>query len=194
MRVRVVGAALTATLALGVAEPALAGPAVEAPDDALDLRPRFSLPLELGYTVELDADDGVAVGVRPELIIAPSRRATCLGVGAYLEAMRVASGDSALGGGVTVVRYGELSTALSVGVAVRSLEDEDATQLVVSGFIGWRTPLYPRAFDLPFGLRFDVRPASGIAPTAISATVTLDVVAASYALRALGAGLAAVRY
>jgi hypothetical protein len=148
--------------------------ASDAPPRALQAL--VSLPLGVGYTSG-KGRGGVAFGFRPEVIVGPKGDPPLLGIGVFFEAQRGQHDDRLFGGGATVVAYSNpFAAAFSLGVDSHHAGDVSGTQFVVSGFLGFRSYLDMAPFDLPIGLRLDVRPARGELPQTVTIGLSSDVV------------------
>jgi hypothetical protein len=137
----------------------------------------ISMPLGAGGS----SGPNGAVSLRPELIVAPNRTRPSWGLGAFGELAR--AGDATfVGGGATGVLYGRsVGTALSFGVDARLGDGRTKPQLVFSGFVGFRGThgLDLAPLEAPFGVRFDVRPATSEAPATFSVMLSLDTLASA---------------
>ncbi len=139
-----------------------------------------SSPLVIGVDQHVGADHATefAIGWRPEIIAAYRPRSDrAYGLGGYGE-IEHAGADWA-GGGLTAAYYfGSWGAAVSGGLDQRSLDGTHQLTSVYGGFFGLRqsnltgTEL---SFDMPIGLRFDVRPGFSQVPTSLAFQVQLDV-------------------
>jgi len=143
------------------------------------VQPLFSLPLNLGYAARNGYRGGFAIGVRPELLLAPQTRPIPYGLGIFAEIATDAglpARETLLGGGVTANLYeGDvLGLAASAGADARWSAGVATVQPVFSVFGGFRGCKLMCPFDAPFGLRLDIRPAEGAAPMTTTLLASLD--------------------
>ena len=135
------------------------------------VRALVSVPVGLGYA-RIDGDGGLGIALRPEVIVVANRQRPPVGIGAFLEL--VGYGDTrVLGGGLTLANYP--LPALSFGADAVFVDGEMHPQLVISGFLGFRSNedlIGP--FDFPVGLRVDVRPSTSHVPGSVVTSLSID--------------------
>ncbi|HEY2367682.1 MAG TPA: hypothetical protein VGH87_14900 [Polyangiaceae bacterium] len=143
---------------------------------------KVSFPFLFGVDAALvdpSASTGFVFGWRPELIFAWTRDKRGVGFGPYADAMgSFGTHQIWLGGGATIAAYfGALRLALSGGADVDYLHADPSVSPVFGLFVGaGASDLH--GFDIPFGLRVDVRPSVGPLPTTIIVAAQLDIVTA----------------
>ena len=147
----------------------------------LDLQPAFSAPLLFGGDVSLasgSTPNGFYFGWRPEILATWTRsRELGFGIGPYANILD-STGTSQvwLGGGLTLNGYfGKLGVAVSGGADCVWLHSVPSAVPVIGGFIGFRMIQEELAFDFPFGVRVDVRPATDVVPLSVAVSAQLDI-------------------
>jgi hypothetical protein len=146
----------------------------------LDLQPVFSAPLLFGVDASLASGTtatGFYFGWRPELLATWTRsRKLGFGIGPYANVID-STGTSQvwLGGGLSLVGYfGKLGVGISGGADCAWLNSVPSAVPVIGGFVGFRM-IQELAFDLPFGVRVDVRPATDVVPLSIAVSAQVDI-------------------
>ena len=158
------------------------------------VQPFYSVSFGAGYAHRNGVDDGAALLLRPELILAADSVHPAAGIGPYLELVSIRApselGDHATlaGGGITAVLYsrGGLAVAGSLGVDVVGLGRGWHPQLAASLFVGFRTSEIG-AVDLPIGLRVEHRPGTDQLPATTIAALSVDVVGIALGVKAISA-------
>jgi hypothetical protein len=145
----------------------------------------LSLPADLGVG-HTDGSTGLAIGVRPEVIFTPNVAHPRYGLGVFGELAHEPN-LTPYGGGVTLVGY--LGPLFGVAASVGVDRVHGDPQLVYSGFVGIRTRLQDLPFDIPLGLRIDVRPATAQVPGSVMVSASIDVVASALIAALLSVGV-----
>jgi hypothetical protein len=146
----------------------------------LDFQPAFSAPLLFGADASFASPStatGFYFGWRPELILTFTRsRKLGFGIGPYVEAIDSTGTNQVwMGGGLTFVGYfGKLGVALSGGGDCVWLASMPYAVPTLGAFVGFRN-VQELAFDIPLGIRVDVRPPSDIVPTSFAVSAQLDI-------------------
>jgi hypothetical protein len=148
--------------------------------------PLVSVPMNFGVA-RVGSESDFALGIRPEVILAPNRLHPKWGIGAFGELTKIAD-HTTLGGGVTAVRYGRaLAMAASVGADAVYVAGDAHAQPVISVFLGARPVIDVAPIDLPYGIRLDARVGTATLPGTVTVSLAIDAIGVGAAVYGIGA-------